>query len=377
MKKIAYITGTRADLGLSTPLLEAIEKSQCLKLILYATGMHLMPRFGETLNLVKEKFPNVGIINVRFDEDSREGMVTFAAKFMEEVVSEFKKNMPDMVLVHGDRVEMLCTALLALYLGIPIVHTQGGDKTTTVDDSARHAITKLAHLHFPATEKSAKRIRLMGEEDWRIHVVGTMGVDALLRVKTLSRQELFKKLDLQLNSKVILVLQHPVSEQVKESSMQMQNTINAVKRFNLPVVVVYPNADMGSSEMVKIIQKEKQNPLFRIFKNLDHPTFISLEKAADCWVGNSSAGVVESSSFKTPVVNVGIRQEGRERGANVIDVKYDEEEIYRAIYKSLFDENFKKSLENCINPWGDGKATKRILKVLENIVVDSRLMRKK
>lgn len=376
-KKIAYVSGTRADFGLETPLLKAIEQSQVLDLQLFVTGMHLMPKFGETLNLVKEKFPNVGIINIRFDEDSREGMATFAAKFMEEVVSEFKKNKPDLVLVHGDRIEMLCTALVALYMGLPIIHIQGGDKTSTVDDAARHAITKLSHLHFPATKESAKRIRLIGEEDWRIHTVGTMGVDALLRVKTLSRQELFKKLNLQFSSKVILVLQHSVSEAVRESGRQMQNTINAVKRFNLPVVVIYPNTDAGCSDIIKVINKEKNNPFFRIFKNLDHSTFVSLEKEADCWIGNSSAGVVESASFKTPVVNVGMRQDGRESGINVIDVGYNETEIYQAVYKSLYDESFKKSLEKCTNPWGNGRATEKILQVLEDIQIDSKLLIKR
>lgn len=376
MKKIAYITGTRADFGLVTPLLEAIEKSQCLKLILYATGMHLMPNFGNTINLVRDKFPKAHIIDVKFKDDSKIEIAAFAAKFLNAAFNELKKSTPDMVFVHGDRVEMLCTALLALYLGIPIVHTQGGDKTATVDDSARHAITKLAHLHFPATKKSAKRIRLMGEEDWRIHTVGTMGVDALLRVKTLSRQELFKKLNLQFSSKVILVLQHSVSEAVRESGRQMQNTINAVKRFNLPVVVIYPNTDAGCSDIIKVINKEKNNPLFRIFNNLDHSTFVSLEKEADCWVGNSSAGVVESASFKTPVVNVGMRQDGRESGINVIDVGYNKTEIYQAAYKSLYDESFKKSLEKCTNPWGNGRATEKILQVLENIQIDSKLLTK-
>lgn len=375
MKKIFYISGCRSDFGLETPLLEEIERSKKLKLQLFATGVHLMPNFGNTIELIKKKFPKVGIINVKL-EDSREGMAVFAANFLKAAVNELKNNRPDIVLVHGDRVEMFCTALAALYLGIPIAHVQGGDKTATVDDSARHAITKLAHLHFPATKKSAQRIRLMGEENWRIHVVGTMGIDALLRVKTLPRQKLFRKLNLQNDTRVILVLQHPVSEEVGESGRQMRTILNAVKRFNLPVVVVYPNADVGSSEIIKVINKEKRNPLFKIFENLDYPFFVSLAKTAECWIGNSSAGVVESASFKTPVVNVGIRQKGRERGNNVIDANYNEEEIYQAINKSLYDENFKKSLENCINPWGDGKATKRILKVLENIALDSKLLRK-
>lgn len=376
-KKIAYISGSRADFNLEAPLLREIDQSKVLDLQLFVTGMHLMPKFGKTVNLVKEKFPKSSIINIKFEKDSHEGMAIFAVKFAKEIVNEFKKNRPDLVLVHGDRIEMLCTTLVAFYMGLPIIHVQGGDKTSTVDDSARHAITKMSNLHFPATKKSAERIKMMGEESWRVNVVGTMGVDALLEVQTLSKTNLYKKLKLSTNSKFILVLYHPISEEMDLSGEHMQKIINACKRFNIPVVIIYPNSDPGSSQIIEVINKEKNNPLFRIFKNLDYSTFVSLEKYVDVWVGNSSAGVVESASFKTPVVNIGIRQNGREKGINVIDVGVDEEEIYLAIKKSLYDQKYLKSLEKCVNPWGDGKATKRILRILENLAIDKKLLIKK
>lgn len=374
MKKIAYITGTRADFGIEVPLLDELEKSSDFKLQLYATGMHLMPEFGSSFDQVKKKFSNVKVIDARFGQD---GMASFAAKFSTELVRAFKKDRPDLALVHGDRIEMLCTTIISLYLGIPIAHVQGGDKTATLDDSARHAITKMSHLHFPAIEESAERIRLMGEEEWRIKVVGTLGLDALLRVKTLKRHELCKKLSLPLDSKIILVLQHPVSEEVELSRQYMKNIISAVKRFNLPTVIIYPNADSGSDQIREVINEEKDNPLFKIFKNLDYGTFVSLEKEADVWIGNSSAGIIESASFGTPVVNVGIRQNGRQRGINVIDVGNEEEEIYQAINRSLFNEKYLKSLENCINPWGDGCAVKRIMEVLRTTKIYNQLLAKK
>ena len=376
MKNIAYVTGTRADFGIITPLLKKIEQSSDCKLQLFATGMHLVPEFGQTVDLVKEKFPTLKIIDVKTDNKDKNGMAVFAGKFLNKVVDEFKKERPDLVLVHGDRVEMFCTALASFYLNLPIVHTQGGDKTTTWDDSARHAITKLAHLHFPATENSAERIKKMGEEEWRIQIVGTLGLDAVFSVNTLSRRELFQKLGLIYDSKIILVLLHPVSEQLDNGREHMKIVLNAVKRFNLPTVIVYPNTDSGSDQIIEEINKQKSNPLFKVFENLDYETFISLEKEADCWVGNSSAGVVESASFKTPVVNVGSRQTGREKGINVIDTEYSEDEIYQAINKSLNDQIFLKSLELCINPWGDGKATERIMRVLESITIDSKLLTK-
>lgn len=377
MKKIAYISGTRADFGLETPLLEAIEESKKLELQLFATGMHLLPEFGETVNIVKEKFPKVKIINVKIDNKNKDGMADFAAKLLSEIVKQFRGDKPDLMLVHGDRIEMLCGAIASLYLGIPVIHVQGGDKTTTVDDSARHAITKLSHLHFPATKKSARRIKMMGEEEWRIQIVGTMGVDAILKVSTLSRENLCQKLNLNYNSKIILVTLHPISEEINRAGEQMQIVLNAVKRFNLQTVIIYPNTDPGSDQIIEVINHEKDNALFRIFKNLDFETFVSLEKETNVWVGNSSAGIVESASLKTPVVNVGDRQEGRERGINVIDVGYDEEEIYKGIKKSLFDQDYINSLENCTNPWGDGKATQKILKILEEIKIDNKLLKKK
>lgn len=377
MRNIAFISGSRSDYGLEIPLLQAIKKSKEIKLQFYATGMHLMPKFGYTIDLIRRDFPTVGIINVKFEGDFKESTAVFAGRLLQAVVYEFKRNRPDIVLVHGDRVEMMCTSLAALYLGIPIAHIQGGDKTSTVDDSVRHAITKLANFHFPATEESAQRIRFMGEEAWRIHVVGSMGIDAQLRLKILSRKKLFKILNLPFDAKFLLVLYHPVSEEVEKAGEQMQNILSAVTKFNLPVVIIYPNADPGSNAIIKKIKKYQKNPLFRVFANLDHSTFISLENEVDCWVGNSSAGIVESASFKTPVVNVGMRQKGREKGNNVIDTGYGEEEIYHAIHKSLFDENYLKIIQSCVNPWGDGKATKRILKILENTPLDSKLLTKK
>lgn len=374
MKKIAYITGARADFGIEAPLLNELEKSNDFRLQLYVTGIHLMPEFGNSFDLVKEMFPKVKIIDAWFTKD---GMATFAAKFSTELVQEFRENRPDLVLVHGDRVEMLCTTMISLYLGIPVAHVQGGDKTATFDDSARHAITKMSHLHFPAIKESAERIKLMGEEEWRIKVVGTLGLDALLRVKTLKRHELCKKLSLPLDSKIILVLQHPVSEEVELSRQYMKNIISAVKRFNLPTVIIYPNADSGSDQIREVINEEKENPLFKIFKNLDYRTFVSLEKEADVWIGNSSAGIIESASFGTPVVNVGIRQNGRQRGINVIDVGNGEEVIYQAINRSLYNEKYLKSLENCINPWGDGCTVKRIMEVLRTTRIDNQLLVKK
>lgn len=375
MKKIAYITGARSEFGLESRLLEALDKNKSFKLQLYATGMHLMPQYGNTINEIRSKFSNVGIIDVKPEGDRRQDIVIFASKLMGLVVKLFSGNKPDLVIVHGDRAEMLAVAVTCFYLGIPIAHVHGGDKTATIDDSTRHAITKLSHIHFPATRRSAKRIKDMGEDSWRIHPVGALDVDSLLNSQLISREEILKFLEFK-ETKFFLVTQHPVSGEEDQAGIQMKKTLSAIKKFNLPVVVLYPNADPGSKRMIEEIEKERNNPLFRIYPNVDYLTCLALEKETSVWIGNNSAAIVVSASFKVPVVNIGIRQSGREKGENVIDVDCNEQAIAKAIDKSLNDQNYLNRVRASVNPWGDNMAIERIIKILEDLKVDEKLLKK-
>lgn len=358
------------------PVLRAVQKSKKLKLQLYITGMHLMPRFGKTINEVRKFFPAAKHIDAVFETDDRFGMARFAGEFLKKVAAVFEKQRPDTVLILGDRIEMLLTAAAALYLGVPVAHIHGGEKTFTLDEVARHAITKMAHIHFAATKESAERIRKMGEEARRIHVVGAPALDVILNEKLPTRAELFQKLGINPEEKVILLTQHPVSEEFNDAGRQIKETLAAVKSFGLPVVAIYPNADPGGREIIKAIEKERKNPLFRIFKSLGHKDFLALEREAAVWVGNSSAAMIESSSFKTPCVNVGARQLGRRRGGNVIDVGYSRSEIKKAIKKSLYDKKYLVRLKKIKNPWGDGKTGPRIAKILEDLEINRKLLTK-
>lgn len=373
-RKIAYITGTRADFGLMTPILRKIEQSDKLELQLYATGIHLMPQFGETVKLVKKKFPFTKKINSTFKTDEKDSMVSFSASYINALNKVLKKDRPDIVLILGDRIEMLATVMVCLYLGIPAAHIHGGEKTFTVDEVARHSITKMSSLHFPATNESAERIMKMGEEKWRINVVGAPALDIILNSKLPSRKNLFKRISINPKEQIILVTQHPVSNEMDNAATQMKKTIDAVKKFNLPVVVIYPHPDPGGRKIIKVIDKEKNNTLFHIFPSLDYKSFLSLEREAAVWVGNSSAAMIESSSFKTPVVNIGTRQIGRQRGDNVIDVGYNKKEIIDAIKKSLTDKRYLAKLQTIKNPWGDGKTGSRVASILEEVNIDSRLL---
>lgn len=375
-KKIAYISGTRADFGLMTPILRAINQSNKLSLLPYATGMHLMPKFGNTFKEVAREFPGVRKINATFDSDNRLGIARFIGKFSTQLVNTLNKDLPDFVLTLGDRPEMLCVSKTCLYLGIPTGHIHGGEKTSTVDELARHAITKLSHIHFPATKESAERIKKMGEDDWRIHIVGAPALDVILNEKLPTRKELFTELGIDPNQKIILVTQHPVSEEVKQAEKQIKETLAAVKSFKLPVIITYPHADAGGRKIIDVINKEKNNPLFRIVPNFTHKQFLALEREVAVWVGNSSGALIESPSFHTPVVNVGTRQLGRQRGENMIDVEYNQKEIEVAINKSLYDKKYLAKLAKTVNPWGDGKTGPRVVKILEGLDINDRLMTK-
>lgn len=375
-RKITYITGTRADFGVMSSVLKAIDSSSKLELTVYATGMHLMPIFGSTIEHVEKMYPNVKKINTVFKEDTPQGMTQFIADFIPEFLSQLNKDKTDLVLVLGDRVEMMSASLVAAYLGLPIAHVHGGDKTTTVDEIARHAITKLSHLHFAATKDSAERIQKLGEEGWRIHAVGAPSLDNILNDKLPTKEEVYSFLNLSLDKKFILVLQHSVANSEDQAQNQIRETINAIKTFDMPVVMVYPNADPGGQQIIREIEKEKGNPKFFLFPSIEYRMFLGIEKEAAVWIGNSSAGIIESASFKTPVVNVGDRQKGRPQSGNVIDVEYKKEEIEKAIRKSLYDEEYRQKISKVVNVWGDGKASERVVKVLESLEIGPKLLTK-
>jgi len=303
-------------------------------------------------------------------------MANFVGKFIQLLTDKVKKIKPDIILLLGDRAEMLAGAIVGTYLTIPVAHIHGGDISSTVDEIVRHAITKLAHIHFPATEKSAERIIKMGEESWRVHVVGAPGLDLIVNEKLLSKEEICKNLSLDPKKPIFLVIQHPVTMEIEQAEKQMRETMEAITHLKQQTVVVYPNADAGGRKMVEVIKEYEKYPFIKLFKNIPHKEYLSLMKYAAVMIGNSSSGIVEAPSFKLPVVNIGTRQEGRERANNIIDADYDKEEIKKAIKKALSPE-FKEKVKKCKNPYGDGKTGERVANILDKIKIDNRLLQKK
>lgn len=374
-KKIAYISGTRADFGLMTPVLKAIQNSGALSLKVFATGMHLMPEFGMTIEEVKKVFPSVETIDVAFEENTNRATVRFIAEVMVKCTDAFLRERPDFVLLLGDRPEMLAIATACLYLSIPTGHLHGGERTGTVDEIARHAITKLSSLHFPATQASAERIARLGEDPWRIQVVGAPALDVIAEGTLPSLQEVRDFITLPAHERFVLLVQHP-GEGGEASRAEMEETLSALKQIALPVVAVYPNADAGSHHIIEALEKERTNPLFRIFKNIPYQMFLALERDASVLVGNSSAALIESASFKTPVVTIGGRQRGRLCGGNVLFVSGKKDDIVSAIQKSLDDKEYHVALATVSNPWGDGKTGPRVAKILEELTIDAKLLNK-
>ena len=376
-RKILYITGTRADYGLMKSVLKAIEEHPKLELEIVATGMHLMPEFGMTIKEIKKDGFKNHEIDATYEKDNKESMTNFVGKFIQLLTKKVKEIKPDIILLLGDRGEMLAGAIVGAYLTIPVAHIHGGDITSTVDEPIRHAITKLAHIHFPATEKSAERIIKMGEDQSKVFVVGAPGLDTILSEKLIAPEELSKRYYLDLSKPILLVVQHPVTTEIEGAHEQIRETLEAVLELKHQTVLVYPNADAGGRKMIEVIKEYEEYPFINSFKSIPHREYLSLMGIAGVMIGNSSSGIIEAPSFGLPVVNIGSRQEGRERAEKVIDVGYNKEEIKAGIKKTLYDTDFREKVKNCKTPYGNGKAGVNIADVLSKIKTDKYLLQKR
>ena len=376
-RKILYITGTRADYGLMKSVLREVENHSHLNLEIVATGMHLMPEFGMTINEIKKDGFRIHEIDATYEKDNKESMANFIGKFIQLLTKKAREIKPDIIMLLGDRGEMLAGAIVGAYLTIPVAHLHGGEITSTVDEFSRHAITKLAHIHFPATENSAERIIQMGEDPANVFVVGAPGLDTILNKNLIEPTELSEKYNLDLSKSILLVVQHPVTTEVEDAPNQIRETLDVVVELKHQTILIYPNADAGGRRMIETIKEYEKYLYIKTFRSIPHKEYLSLMKITSVMVGNSSSGIIEAPSFGLPVVNIGSRQEGRQRAENVIDVEYDKEEIKAAIKKALYDEEFKEKVKNCKNPYGDGKAGVRIADILSKIKIDKKLLQKR
>lgn len=376
-RKVLYISGTRADFGLMKTVLKKINMHPRLSLEIIATGAHLMEEFGMTVREIQEEGFSVHVIDAVIEKDSNNSMVGFIGNFLQQLSEELPIIDPDIILILGDRGEMLAGAIAGSYMNIPVAHIHGGEISSTIDDITRHAITKLSHIHLAATKESADRILRMGEDSSRIFIVGAPGLDELLNSDLIQPKIVADKYNVDPNLPLILIIQHPVSLEADHAADQIRETLDAVLETGQQAIIIYPNADTGGREMIKMIHMYEPDRSIRIVKNIPHTEFLSLLRISSVLVGNSSSGIIEAPSFGIPVINVGTRQWGRQRTQNVIDTGYSKDQIVAAIRKSITDTAFIEQSRMCQNPYGDGTSSDKIIKILSEISIDASLLQKR
>ena len=376
-RKICILATSRATYGYKKRIIKLIHESPELELQLIVTGMHPLKQYGYSINEIHEdKVPISAQIDMMIGGDSPSSYAKSLGVEMQSLVQTFDMLKPDIVLVTGDRGEMFIACVTAAYMNIPVAHIQSGDVSGHIDGAARHAMTKLSHIHLPACEDSAKRVEKMGEEPWRIHNVGAPQLDEIVQGTNHGKDEIARIFDLDFDSPVLLVLQHPILVENDRASSQMKETLQAVKELGYAAIVIYPNIDAGNESIIKIIEEYGKLENIRIERNMERKIFISLLFHVSVLVGNSSCGILEAPSLKLPAVNIGNRQRGRMQACNVINCAYDTSEIKQSIQKAIKDDNFLKDLRDCVNPYGDGYSSERIVDVLSSIEINEKLLDK-
>jgi UDP-N-acetylglucosamine 2-epimerase (non-hydrolysing)/GDP/UDP-N,N'-diacetylbacillosamine 2-epimerase (hydrolysing) len=271
---------------------------------------------------------------------------------------------------------MLAGAIAAAHMNLPIVHMSGGDRTGSIDHSIRNAITKFAHIHLPTSSDSVKQLRLMGESPNRILQVGEPALDVIRQARFVDSKELAKEFSLDLRAPLALLAQHSVTTESDEAESQILATLRALQRVGIQTIVTYPNPDAGGKHIIQAIESFKGQPFLRVVQSIGHLKFLSLMRIASFIVGNSSSGIIEAPSFKLPAINIGERQYGRLRACNVIDVGYRQRDIENAFRYVLTDADFRRRLKSCRNPYGDGRASERTVRLLARLRIGPRLIAK-
>jgi UDP-N-acetylglucosamine 2-epimerase (non-hydrolysing)/GDP/UDP-N,N'-diacetylbacillosamine 2-epimerase (hydrolysing) len=379
VRTIGVVTTSRADYGVYLPLLRAIEQDGDLELLLVVGGMHLSPEFGYTADAIEaDGFVINQRVNMLSFSDAPDAIAKSMGLGTEGFAQAYADSTPDLLLVLGDRFEMHSAALAALPFKIPVGHIHGGEITEgAIDDALRHCITKLSHLHFAATEDYGRRIEQLGEESWRITISGAPSLDNLHSIELLNQQTLEENCGFSLEIAPLLVTYHPVTLEYEQAEWQAGQLLEALEESGFPVVFTMPNADTNG-RLIHQMMKDfvKHHPRSWLVNNLGTQQYFSLMAHGSAMVGNSSSGMVEAAPFSLPVVNIGSRQKGRIRTANIIDVDYSKAEILDGI-RLATSEHFREEANKVVSPYGDGHAAERIVSVLKNVELGDRLVTKR
>jgi UDP-N-acetylglucosamine 2-epimerase (non-hydrolysing)/GDP/UDP-N,N'-diacetylbacillosamine 2-epimerase (hydrolysing) len=377
-RKIAVVTSSRADYSHLYWPLRALGEHPDVDLKLIVMGAHLSAEFGLTVaEIEKDGFTIDGRIECLLSSDTDVGMaktIGVATLSLADLLSGMR---PEILLLIADRYEMLAPASVALALRIPVAHIEGGEISEgAIDDAVRNALTKMSHVHFTSTEGARARVIAMGEEGWRVHRAGAPSLDHLVKRQLYAREELETRLGVNLGKQALLVAYHPVTL-LEDTTAEADALFEALAATEGQILFCYPNSDAGSRELIRrsrefVASREDG----QIFTNLDALTYWSLLAQVEVLLGNSSSGIMETASFALPTVNVGMRQKGRERAANVIDAAPKAEEILTAIVRARSRE-FRESLKGMSNPYGDGHASERIVDALTSVPLGRELLIKR
>lgn len=372
-RKICVVTGTRAEYGLLTPLIKLIQDDKDLELQIIVTGMHLSPEFGLTYKGIEKEFKIDKKIEILLSSDTPIGISKSMGLAQISFSESYDELKPDIIVVLGDRYEIFSAVSTAMIARVPIAHLHGGEATEgVIDESIRHSITKMSHLHFTATEEYRNRVIQLGENPSRVFNVGGLGIDNILKLKLLSKYEFEKSIDFKLNKKNILVTFHPVTLENATAGEQFQELLNAIDKLkDTNIIFTKANSDTDGRIINEMIDEYASNNHYKSvqFTSLGQQRYLSALRYIDAMVGNSSSGLIEAPTFKIGTINIGDRQKGRIKADSVIDCEPNIKSIKNA-FERLYSDEFKKNLEDVKNPYGSGGASKKIKDVLKDVNTD-------
>lgn len=363
MKKVVYVSGARSDYSLMKRALKMLQPKVDLTVI--ATCMHLSPKFGNTIHEIESDGHAIRKVDMLLESGDPGSMAkSFGIGIygMTQVLEEIN---PDLLLLEGDRGESLAAAIAAGYLNIPIMHHGGGDTSGSVDNKIRQAITAFSQYHLAGNKRSYQNLIRMGKPNDKVHFVGEPGLDDIFLKTYTSRNKILRRYGIRKGEPLILLVQHPNTEEYDQTEKQIKSTLAAVAKSKIQTIAIHSNADAGGKIINDhLVEMSKENATFKVFPNIERADFLGLMNVCDCMVGNSSSGIVELTSFAKPFVCIGTRQHDRLLPGHVIEVPYDEKKIGAAIKKAIFDEKFKKSLKGLVNPYAKGDASRNIVNLI-------------
>lgn len=369
-KKVCVVTGTRAEFGLLQWVIDLISKSEVLELQIIVTGMHLSPEFGLTVQDIDDSGVHIDYkVEMLLSSDTSVGVTKSMGLGQIGFADAFSHLQPDLLLVLGDRFEIFSAVSAAMVFRIPVAHLHGGESTEgLIDESIRHSITKMSHIHFVAAEQYRNRVIQLGEEPSRVYQVGGLGIDNIKRLKLLSREELQASLNFTFQEHNFLITFHPVTLESATASLQIDQLLASLKHYTKAgLIFTLPNADTDGRVVIdKIIQYCSENPNSHYYTSLGQLKYLSAVSHVDAVIGNSSSGLLEVPSFKKATINIGDRQRGRLKASSVIDCEPTQDSILGALQLAL-SRPFQRNLVHTENPYGNGGASSSIVKILEDL----------